>query len=1130
MIPNSSFEDGTDSPAGWVYEGEGGDWAVPGHDSDRCIKASGTGTDHTFWRCDNIKVEPGQTYQLTWWARSTAGAAGGVAIAGLNCNNRDFRPGPEWEQYGFAFRTPDDVSGVFLRLGQWHVDGDVFFDDVALYPAQELHSTLGDVSLGDGESLDGDRYVFNHHLGGDGTNTARPLAGHTAWFNSNRWLLGPGLRVDYRFELPGASQVAGTFRANVSYHKSGEIRVLASRDGDDWVEVARAEGTGVVEGSIPAALRPADTVNIRLTATGDLQVDAFKYEAQLDKPLGQAVGQTHFLVLRSASPELKVRIISIGDLTPGGDNTAVLALRSKTARSIRVGASCQRETRLKLATLPGDQETRVRLDYPVTSAGPHHLRLAVVDAGTNEHLFAASTDFHVPSLAAADYGCLLQSDDVAALWWCDATRKVSRTRPLPAETGEAVELAAARGEFEPVQLVIRPRTDLSRLTVRCTDLTGPAEATIPSGAVEVCLVNYVPVTIPTDAAGNVGDWPDPLPPYEGPISIPAGWNQPLWLTVRVPENAAAGDYKGEIQLSSGDWRALVPLRLHVWNFTLPKQTHLRTAWGLSDWNIWRYHNLQTDEELDKVWDLYMRNFAEHRICPYNPMARAPIRVELEGVGWEGGEKDQTTAASGAQSLKIVDDNEAASIDAHTIDLIPIDPAKDYRIAWKCKTARPDQPYLVSIQCFDAGRQWISGRNVDLARTGSGDWDDEEELLHGRFDQRARFVVIALRPVMWSEAGERTGTAWFDDIEFHALPDGRNLVKDPGFEATFNDIRVNVDFSEFDIAAHKYLDEMGMNNFVLHLQGMGSGTFHSHSYGSFAGYRQGTPEYMKLWGSYVRQVQDHLEEKGWLDKCYVYWFDEPEPKDYPFVIEGMKLLKQVAPKLTRMLTEQPEPELYGYVDLWVLILNAFDEVRVKEREAAGEECHWYICTEPKAPYVTAFIDHPAIEHRLWFWMTHKYGLQGCLIWQSNYWTSPLVYPEPEIQNPWTDPMSYVSGYGLPVGHVGYWGNGDGRFLYPPNRDVNNDKSKYITGPINSIRWEMFREGIEDWEYFHLLSSLVAEAKQRGLPQATWAEGELLLSVPESIVKDLTHYTSEPLDLYAHRQKMAAAIERLTEALR
>ena len=37
----------------------------------------------------------------------------------------------------------------------------------------------------------------------------------------------------------------------------------------------------------------------------------------------------------------------------------------------------------------------------------------------------------------------------------------------------------------------------------------------------------------------------------------------------------------------------------------------------------------------------------------------------------------------------------------------------------------------------------------------------------------------------------------------------------------------------------------------------------------------------MFSSYVKQLQDHLRDKGWLDMAFVYWFDEPDPKDYRF---------------------------------------------------------------------------------------------------------------------------------------------------------------------------------------------------------------------------------------------------------
>jgi hypothetical protein len=76
-------------------------------------------------------------------------------------------------------------------------------------------------------------------------------------------------------------------------------------------------------------------------------------------------------------------------------------------------------------------------------------------------------------------------------------------------------------------------------------------------------------------------------------------------------------------------------------------------------------------------------------------------------------------------------------------------------------------------------------------------------------------------------------------------------------------------------------------------------------------------------------------------------------------------------------------------------------------------------------------------------------------------------------------------------------------------------------VSSIRWEMLREGLEDWEYLYLLNQCVA----RKLPGA--AQVAKLLQVPPAIAveDDLTKFAREPKPIYARRAAIAAALEKL-----
>jgi len=334
----------------------------------------------------------------------------------------------------------------------------------------------------------------------------------------------------------------------------------------------------------------------------------------------------------------------------------------------------------------------------------------------------------------------------------------------------------------------------------------------------------------------------------------------------------------------------------------------------------------------------------------------------------------------------------------------------------------------------------------------------------------------------------------------------------------------VEFQKFDLAAAKWLGEFHFNSFRLPLRGMGGGTYHSRHLGELEGFQEGTPEHARLFRDYLSQIEQHLRERGWLDRAYTYWFDEPDPKDYEFVAAGMQRIHAAAPGIKRMLTEQPEPKLSGNVDIWCALTPEWTPDKVAARRAAGEEVWWYICTGPKAPFVTEFIDHAGTELRLWPWQSWQYGVQGILIWATLYWNSPVAYPEPQLQDPWQDPMSWVSGYDTPVGKKLPWGNGDGRFLYPPRRAL-SDPSPNLDDPVNSLRWENLRDGMEDYEYFWRLEQEVARVAQRDGDTKLVRTARALLKVPPAVSQDLKHFTTDPRLLLQHREQVAQMIERL-----
>lgn len=340
-------------------------------------------------------------------------------------------------------------------------------------------------------------------------------------------------------------------------------------------------------------------------------------------------------------------------------------------------------------------------------------------------------------------------------------------------------------------------------------------------------------------------------------------------------------------------------------------------------------------------------------------------------------------------------------------------------------------------------------------------------------------------------------------------------------------RADLDFTDFDRAMEQAVSRYHFTSFRLGIQGMGGGTFHERHPPRIGEFDESTPQYRAMFSSYVSQLESHLREHQWLDKAYAYWFDEPAPNDYQFVADGMSRLKQYAPGLRRMLTEEPADNvLNGLIDIWCPISNNYDHDQAQKRRAAGDRFWWYVCTGPKAPYCTLFIDHPASELRVWHWQTWQREITGTLVWQSNYWTSSAAFPD-QPQDPYEDPMGYVSGYSTPRGTKRHWGNGDGRFIYPPLAAAvpgKSGKDPVIAPPVSSIRWEMLREGVEDYETLYLLRELLDRQKADLSPEDAQRFGELLL-VPEAITADMTTFTTCSEPIYQRRRAVAEAIEKL-----
>jgi hypothetical protein len=124
------------------------------------------------------------------------------------------------------------------------------------------------------------------------------------------------------------------------------------------------------------------------------------------------------------------------------------------------------------------------------------------------------------------------------------------------------------------------------------------------------------------------------------------------------------------------------------------------------------------------------------------------------------------------------------------------------------------------------------------------------------------------------------------------------------------------------------------------------------------------------------------------------------------------------------------------------------------------------------------------------------------------------------------MSWVGDRNAAKGEKKPWGNGDGRFIYPPESAAGADSPvPILDGPVDTIRWEILRDGIEDYEYMVILERLLEERGHQ-LSSRKRKRIENLLIVPDEITSDLKTYTKDPAPIEKHRDRVARAIETLS----
>lgn len=240
----------------------------------------------------------------------------------------------------------------------------------------------------------------------------------------------------------------------------------------------------------------------------------------------------------------------------------------------------------------------------------------------------------------------------------------------------------------------------------------------------------------------------------------------------------------------------------------------------------------------------------------------------------------------------------------------------------------------------------------------------------------------------------------------------------------------------------------------------------------------SPEAEQFLSQFLPALQRHLEERGWLDIYMQHLADEPIDVNAESYKQFASYIRKYAPKI-RIIEANLTTKIAGSIDIWVPILSEFHQnLSFYQNRPKNEEVWFYTCLAPTGKYPNRFLDYSLLKVRLLHWINWLYNAKGFLHWGLNYWSDK--------------PFEDVEPSGLPPG--------DCCIIYPGEE-----------GPLDSLRWEMLRQGMEDYEYLWLLEDVSGNREK----------GEELC---RQIIKDINDYEKNLRKLAKIRRAIAEEIAK------
>jgi len=217
--------------------------------------------------------------------------------------------------------------------------------------------------------------------------------------------------------------------------------------------------------------------------------------------------------------------------------------------------------------------------------------------------------------------------------------------------------------------------------------------------------------------------------------------------------------------------------------------------------------------------------------------------------------------------------------------------------------------------------------------------------------------------------------------------------------------------------------------------------------------------------------------GIQDRYLQHIFDEAGPEKTHLYQEIAALVRRAMPGVTIIDTsDMPEEKRTGMMDIPVTLIG-----RPVGKTPTGPHAKWgkwwYTSVSTKGKYPNRFIDYPLMKSRMIPWISWREGMTGYLQYGYNWWYTPSG------KSPWED-----------VEQTGKYPPGDGFIVYPSRNRLDN-------APVSSLRWEAFRDGMEDYEYLTQLEKGTKKMQEDGERTAPNSECKMLREQAVGLLKEI-----------------------------